>query len=136
MSRLLPLVLLLLAAGCTEETFDAYQTRGEVVALKPEMDAVTLFHEDVPGFMDSMQMDFSLASVEDMTGLTPGDKVSFTIAVSQKDGATIVRDIVKLPETTRLDLDKPLPPALPDSLMLDSLRADSADMSTQQMIEL
>ncbi len=133
MLRLLSLALLLSAAGCTEETFDTYQTRGEVVALKPEMDAVTLFHEDVPGFMDSMQMDFSLDTVDEMSGLTPGDLVTFTIYVSQEDGATTIRDLEKLPSATRLDLDKPLPPALPDSLMLDSLRADSLQ---QQMIDL
>ncbi len=132
MPRLLSLVLLfLVVSGCAEETFDTYQTRGEVVALKPEMDAVTLFHEDVPGFMDSMQMDFSLDNVDDMSGLTPGDLVTFTIYISQEDGATTVRDLEKLPETTRLDLDKPLPPALPDSLVLDSLRADSLQMLDQ-----
>lgn len=132
MLRLLPLFLLLIVlSGCTEETFDTYQTRGEVVALKPEMDAVTIFHEDVPGFMDSMQMDFSLDNVDDMSGLTPGDLVTFTIYISQEDGATTVRDLEKLPETTRLDLDKPLPPAMPDSLVLDSLRADSLQMVSQ-----
>ena len=132
MLRLLPLFLLLvILSGCTEETFDTYQTRGEVVALKPEMDAVTIFHEDVPGFMDSMQMDFSLDNVDDMSGLTPGDLVTFTIYISQEDGATTVRDLEKLPETTRLDLDKPLPPAMPDSLVLDSLRADSLQMVSQ-----
>lgn len=123
--RLSLLLLVLLAAGCrSDETFDLYQTRGEVVALKPEVDAVTVFHEDVPGFMDSMQMDFLVADVDQMSGLTPGDKIAFTIAVSQEDGETTIRDVAPLPGATRLDLNKPEPPAL-DSLMLDSLRLDS-----------
>jgi Cu/Ag efflux protein CusF len=122
--RPLVFLLVLFAFGCRDESFDLYQTRGEVVALKPEIGAVTVFHEDVPGFMDSMQMDFAVADVDQMSGLTPGDRIAFTIAVSHEDGETTIRDIQPLPEATTLDLNKPEPPAL-DSLLLDSLRLDS-----------
>jgi Cu/Ag efflux protein CusF len=135
MLRILSLLLLLpVLAGCEPEPVELYQTRGEVVALKPEMDAIAILHEDVPGFMDSMQMDFSVAEMEEMTGLTPGDKVAFTIAIAE-DGETTIRDLQKLPETAALVLDKPAPPVLSDSLLLDSLRADSLRLDSLSTLD-
>jgi Cu/Ag efflux protein CusF len=52
---------------------------GVVVATHPEWPAVTVNHEDMPGFMPPMEMMYSVQSKGLLAGLTKGDKVRFTI---------------------------------------------------------
>jgi Cu/Ag efflux protein CusF len=52
-----------------------YDVRGKVVALEPDKAAVTIDHEDIPGLMKGMQMDFQVENPELLKGIKPGDRV-------------------------------------------------------------
>jgi Cu/Ag efflux protein CusF len=74
----LSLVLLAALAGCTGRptgTDREYEIKGKVVALNPQKPAVTLDHEDVPGLMKGMEMEFPVESPKLLEGLHVGDQV-------------------------------------------------------------
>src|SRR5437763_1484246 len=74
------LLSVLALAGCqksgdpTKEPAD-YPIKGKVVSVNPEKNAVKLDHEDIPGLMEAMTMDFTVADPKLLKGLQPGDKV-------------------------------------------------------------
>ncbi len=52
-----------------------YDVRGKVVAVNPAKPAVTLDHEDIPGLMKAMKMEFALADGKLLEGIKVGDQV-------------------------------------------------------------
>lgn len=52
-----------------------YDVTGKVVALDPAKKAVTLDHEDIPGFMKAMTMEFPVADAKLLDGMKAGDAV-------------------------------------------------------------
>jgi Cu/Ag efflux protein CusF len=58
-------------------------------------------HEEIPGFMEAMAMDFKLANPSEIEGLNPGDKIAFVYAVSDED--SYATEIKILPPETPLD---------------------------------
>jgi protein SCO1/2 len=52
-----------------------YDVRGKVVAVHPAKPAVTLDHEDIPGLMRAMKMDFAVADKKLLEGIKVGDQV-------------------------------------------------------------
>lgn len=52
-----------------------YDVTGKVVALDPAKKVVTLDHEDIPGFMKAMTMEFPVADARLLDGLKAGDAV-------------------------------------------------------------
>ena len=52
---------------------------GVVVAKHPDFPALTVDHEDMPGFMSAMEMMYYVQSVDMLEDLKPGDKIRFTI---------------------------------------------------------
>ena len=52
-----------------------YQIRGKVVAVDAAKPAVTLDHEDVPGLMKAMQMEFKAEDPKLLEGIKVGDQV-------------------------------------------------------------
>lgn len=76
------LALGLLAAGCQKPADSApkaaektYEIKGKVVAVNAEKQTVTLDHEDIPGLMKGMKMEFKVADPKLLTGLAAGDAV-------------------------------------------------------------
>ena len=57
----------------------SYQAVGRVTGLDPKMPAIEINHEDIPGLMPAMQMDFHLAKRELLDGLKVGDRIEFTV---------------------------------------------------------
>jgi Cu/Ag efflux protein CusF len=57
----------------------SYKAVGKIVGLDPETPAIEIDHEDIPGLMPAMQMDFHLAKKELLDGLKVGDRIEFTI---------------------------------------------------------
>lgn len=53
-----------------------YDVRGTVVSLDREKKAVTLDHEDIPGLMKAMKMEFSVEDQKVLEGLNAGDQVT------------------------------------------------------------
>jgi Cu/Ag efflux protein CusF len=52
-----------------------YDVRGKVVAVNPTKSAVTLDHEDIPGLMKAMQMEFAVEDAKQLEGIKVGDQV-------------------------------------------------------------
>jgi Cu/Ag efflux protein CusF len=53
-----------------------YDVTGTVVSVDREKKAVTLDHEDIPGLMRAMKMEFSVDDPKALDGLSAGDRVS------------------------------------------------------------
>lgn len=77
-----------LVAGCqnpsTSSTASAtkvYDVKGKVVSLDPAKKVVTLDHEDIPGFMKAMTMEFSVDDAKALDGLKAGDAVQGKLQV-------------------------------------------------------
>lgn len=77
------------------------------VYVQPEFEgaAATFNHETIPGLMDAMQMAFPLADKALLDGLTPGQKV--TISIAQEPRLEVVA-IAPLPDSTTLTLAPPV----------------------------
>src|SRR5262245_5416029 len=76
---LLVMSLALALAGCPggdskKEPAD-YPIKGKVTAVNPDKPSVKLDHEDIPGLMKSMELNFDVADKKLLEGLQPGDQV-------------------------------------------------------------
>jgi protein SCO1/2 len=72
------LLFLVALAGCTgtpTEKAKEYDIKGKVLAIDSKKPAVTLDHEDIPGLMKAMEMEFPVASPKLLEGLQVGDRV-------------------------------------------------------------
>lgn len=86
--RCLPAVVisLLVLAGCqkpadtpksgTAPEEKEYDIKGTVVDVAPDKKAVTLDHEEIPGFMKAMKMKYPVSDPKVLDGIATGDKVS------------------------------------------------------------
>ncbi|MDX2275025.1 MAG: copper-binding protein [Hyphomonadaceae bacterium] len=67
------------------------QSRGQVVAITPEYNAITISHEAIPEFdMAAMTMEFTVADASQLAELAVGDQVNFGLS-GPIDIATIHR---------------------------------------------
>jgi len=70
-----------------------YDAKGVVTKVNTEMNSVELDHEDIPGLMPPMKMEFYVTDKKMLDGLRPGDRVEFVVRYKHP-GETIVK-IVK-----------------------------------------
>jgi protein SCO1/2 len=61
--------------GSTAATEKGYEVRGKVMAVDPAKPAVTLDHEDIPGLMKAMKMEFVVEDAKLLQGVKVGDRV-------------------------------------------------------------
>lgn len=91
------LLALLLLPGCKSASENAneknYDIKGKVVAINTGKKPVTLDHEDIPGLMQAMQMDFAVESTAVLEGLKPGDQVEGRLKV--RSGDYIITELKK-----------------------------------------
>lgn len=73
----LSLGLVLLACQPVEP--QVYTVRGVVKHLRPEQNRVTIAHEEIPGFMPAMTMEFELRDPAVLSGLSPEDPIRFSL---------------------------------------------------------
>jgi Cu/Ag efflux protein CusF len=66
-----------------------YEAEGAIVRLDPTKQLITIDHGDIKGFMSPMTMAFPVQAPALFTGLTPGDRVTFTLQRSPQ-GLAIV----------------------------------------------
>jgi len=71
------------AAQTNQETHAA---QGVVIEVTPAEKKVTIKHETIPGYMQAMTMPFDVKDTNELSGLTPGDVVSFRIVVQGDEG--------------------------------------------------
>ena len=61
-----------------------YEARGVLREVWPERRKAVIAHEDIPGFMAAMTMEFTAAESREFAGLAPGDVVSFRLTVTEE----------------------------------------------------
>jgi len=58
-----------------------YPIKGLVVAVNKTERTATIKHEDIPGYMPGMTMDFKLKNAADLQTMRPGDQITGTLVV-------------------------------------------------------
>ena len=86
-----------------------YQVKGVVVALGEDGKTVKIKHEEIPGYMASMTMEFEVRGTNELRGLTPGDSVAFRMLVTDDDGWI---DQIKKLDAPKTDVPPQLPPGI------------------------
>lgn len=56
-----------------------WSIRGIVRVVAPEQNVIVITHEEIPGLMSAMTMGFPIADAKLLRGLTPGDRIEFTL---------------------------------------------------------
>jgi protein SCO1 len=62
-----------------------YETRGVIRGISPDRTILEIQHENIPEFMPSMTMPFSVRSQKEIADLRIGNAVSFRMRVTKKD---------------------------------------------------
>lgn len=78
------------AAGAADKHYDL---KGRVVAVAPEGQSMTLDHEEIPGLMKAMTMEYPVADPALLEGLQPGDQVRGQLEV--RDGKYLIIQLKK-----------------------------------------
>lgn len=88
----LPVLALLLAAGCKPATnatantgTNSYPVRGVVQAIAADRHSAAIKHEEIPGYMAAMTMDFPVKNTNELAGIAPGDQITFNLVVTKDD---------------------------------------------------
>src|SRR5579862_9427411 len=63
----------------------SYLARGVVEKIAPDLSRATIHHEDIPGYMPGMTMDFKVQNTNQLNGISAGDQITFTLVVSTND---------------------------------------------------
>jgi len=82
-----------LAAGTTgcQRQAQQYELNGQILAVDPTRQELTIKHQDIPGFMPGMTMAFKVFEPRLMDGRTPGELVTATLVV--KGTAAYLRNL-------------------------------------------
>ena len=65
---------------------ETHPAKGIVIAVTPADKKVTIKHDTIPGYMQGMTMPFDVKDTNELTGLAPGDVVTFRIVVQGNEG--------------------------------------------------
>lgn len=78
------------SAACSRpEPPRQYPLQGQILAVHPERQEVTIRHEDIPQFMPAMTMTYPVATRELFEGRAPGELVSATLEVVDSTGRLV-----------------------------------------------
>lgn len=78
--------LVLLSTACTRAPqAREYELEGQILAIQPERNEVTIRHENIAGFMPAMTMPFKVRDQALLSGRQPGDLVRATLVVEEVD---------------------------------------------------
>ncbi|HEV2695630.1 MAG TPA: copper-binding protein [Verrucomicrobiae bacterium] len=89
---------LLAIAGCGEKSAQPLQTpsapvpavktydvHGVIQQISPDLRKATVKHEQIPGYMAAMTMEFTVRNTNELAGLGANDEVTFKLAVTEND---------------------------------------------------
>jgi protein SCO1/2 len=75
--------LLIFLTGCRGEPPREYELRGQVLAVDPARQEITIAHQDIPNFMPGMTMPFKVRDGRLLEGRVPGDLVRALLVVEE-----------------------------------------------------
>lgn len=130
----LSLLAILAVAGCDRPTppvaqapasgVQSYEVHGILREIVPDRPAAIISHQVIPGYMEAMTMEFTLANPSELDGLTAGDAIGFRLQVDGQRG--VIDQLRRISE--HLDVPTPgsapasvetLPAGLPDCPLVD-----------------
>jgi protein SCO1/2 len=82
MKSILLLALCLVGANTLRAQTNFYSARGIIQSIAADHRQITIHHEAIPGYMMAMTMDFPVRDPGALSGLAPGQQISFTLAVT------------------------------------------------------
>jgi len=68
-----------------ENQIKTYAVTGLVVSLNLPENSVRIQHQEIPGYMSAMTMPFTVKDTNELTGLLPGEEVTFRMEVTEDD---------------------------------------------------
>ncbi len=80
------LFAVLATTGCGQKpaeksAAETYNIQGKITAIRPDKTGVTLDHEDIPGLMKGMKMEFPVKDAKLLEGMQVGDQVQGKLLV-------------------------------------------------------
>lgn len=115
--------MLLIAGACSRAR--RYELEGQILAIDPTRQEITVQHGDIKGFMPGMTMPFKVSDRRVLTERRPGELIKATLVVEDSTGH--LEDVVRTGEAL-MPVDAPKPPAaapleagtaVPDAQFLD-----------------
>jgi protein SCO1/2 len=82
-----------------------FESRGIFKGFDPRNHQATISHDEIPGYMPAMTMNFEVRDSADLPGLQPGDRINFRLSVTN-DNAWIER-VRKLSAGPELPVTRP-----------------------------
>ncbi len=79
----------MLGACSRSEPPRQYPLQGQILAVHPDRQELTIRHEDIPQFMPAMTMTYPVATRALLEGRAPGELVSATLEVSDSTGRLV-----------------------------------------------
>jgi protein SCO1/2 len=79
---IVPVTLVGCQSGSDSSKPKIYDVKGKVVSVDADKKAVTLDHEDIPGYMKAMQMKFPVEKPALVEGIKTGDQVQGKLRVT------------------------------------------------------
>ena len=73
------------APGAGDPNAKSYSAQGVVEQIAPDRATVKIHHQNIPGYMMEMTMDFPVQNTNELNGISPGDQITFTLVVAEKD---------------------------------------------------
>jgi protein SCO1/2 len=103
----------------------SFTVKGKIIALEPDGLTAVIQHEVIPNYMDAMTMPFRARTTNELSGLQPGDIVTFRLLVSDSESwvdsvRKTGRATAPIPSTTPTPVSQP--PAKPINVV-DGLSA-------------
>jgi protein SCO1 len=86
--KVLSIVLIMLAlaasqcGGTKSENEKRYPVTGKVIAINKTEKTATINHDEIPGYMESMTMDFTVKNDSDLDKMRPGDRITGDLVVT------------------------------------------------------
>ena len=107
------------SSAADRQTFDV---KGVVRSLDADGTTVHIEHEEIPGYMPSMTMPFTVKDPTELRGLKAGDAVKFRLVVTKDD--SWIADLAKLDQAPA-DMAKPVPAAPAEASAADPVAIGS-----------
>jgi protein SCO1/2 len=109
-----PLLLALLIACGPATDGDVYDVTGVVQAVYAEQAQIKIAHDDIPGLMPAMTMNFDVASPDQLRGVLPGSRVRFRLERTEASLRVLSLTVIGLPAEGEAGLSGPGIPEAPE----------------------